>query len=189
MVVALVLVVVLALVLVVVLALILVVVFALVLVVVLALVLVVMLAFVLVLILGVRQALREGSQVHVVGQLQDCAPGAALKVLLHRRQSGSDDHEQIRLCRLADVTRREREGVRVRPRGNDALDCDPVTADLLHQVLDDRRRGNNRKSAGIVAAVLVIPASDGNKRRSCEETNECKAKSLEVRQSHRCLHC
>ena len=144
-----------------------------------------------VIILGMRQAFGERPQVHVVGQLQDCALCAAFKVLLHRRQSGSDDHEKIRLCCLADVTWRKGERVGIRPGGNDALDRDPVTADLFHQVLDDRRRSYYRKGGGIVAtaALLVVPASDANKRHSREETNECKAKSLEVRQSHRCLHC
>ena len=58
---------------------------------------------VLVIILGVRQALGEGAQVHIVGQLQHRTLGAALKVVFHRSQIGPDDHHQVRLGRLADV--------------------------------------------------------------------------------------
>ena len=188
MILALILVVILALVLVVVLTLVLVVVLTLVLVVVVAFLLLVMLAFPFVLILCVRQTLGEGPKVHVVGQLQDCALCAAFKVLLHRRQPGSHDHEQICFRRLADVTRRKREGVRVRPGRNDALSRYAVATDLLHQVLDDSRRGHNRESAGLVpaAAVAVIAAGDRHERHPREQSGECKAKSLEVRQSHQC---
>ena len=77
--------------------------------VVVVLVLVVALAFLLavvvvfVIILGVRQPFGEGSQVHIVGQLQHRALGTALKVVFHRSQIGPDDHNQVRLGSLADV--------------------------------------------------------------------------------------
>ena len=58
-----------------------------------------------VIVLGVSQALREGTQGHVVCQLEDVALGAALKILLDRTQLGADDHEQVRLRCLADVAR------------------------------------------------------------------------------------
>ena len=59
---------------------------------------------VFVIILGVRQPLGERSQVHVVGQFQHRALGAALEVVFHRSQISSDDHHQVRFGCLADVT-------------------------------------------------------------------------------------
>ena len=158
--------------------------------VVLALVLVVALVLLVVIVLSMCQTLGEGPQVHVMGQLQDCALCAVLKVLLHRRQSGSHDHQQIRFRRLADVARGEGEGVGIRPGGNDALDRDPVTANLLHQVLDDRCRSHNREGGVVAAAaLLVVPAGDDRKRDPREQSGEHKVEPLRAQQSHRSLRC
>ena len=77
----------------------------------------------------------------------------------------------------------------IRAGGNDALDRNPIAADLLDQVPDDRRGRYDRERRTFAIPIVVTPAGDGDECRSHEQCDDCGAKSLEVRQSHRALPC
>ena len=71
------------------------------------------LIFVAVVVIGVRQTLGKPSQLHPFSQHQHGTFGLACQVVFDCSQRRAGNHKQVCLRYLADVGRRDREGVRV----------------------------------------------------------------------------